>query len=66
MKGKELKDFVKSNHKDFGGSMTNAEIAKQCEVSNARVSQIKKYWSDCLTSPSCIVSVEAQEPAEAV
>lgn len=41
MKGQELKDFVKSNHKDFGGSMTNAEIAKQCEVSNARVSQIK-------------------------
>ena len=52
MKGQELKDFVKSNHKDFGGSMTNAEIAKQCEVSNARVSQIKKEISGVLQGVS--------------
>lgn len=45
MKGQELKDFVKSNHKDFGGSMSNQQIANHAMVSNARVSQIKKEIS---------------------
>ena len=41
MRKQELKDFVKANHTDFGGSMTNAQIAKQAGVTNARISQIK-------------------------
>lgn len=42
MKGQELKDFVKSNHKEFGGSMSNQQLANQAMCSNARISQIKK------------------------
>lgn len=41
MRKQELKDFVKQNHKDFGGTMNNQDIAKQAGVTNARISQIK-------------------------
>lgn len=54
MKGQELKDFVKSNHKDFGGSMSNQQIANHAMVSNARVSQIKKELTVVVASEDAV------------
>lgn len=59
MKGQELKDFVKANHTDFGGSMSNSEIAKQAEVSQPRISQIKKKLKEEISGVSQGVSLDA-------
>lgn len=41
-KTQEYVQFIKENHKDFGGSKSGAECAKEMELSQGRVSQLLK------------------------
>jgi len=63
MKGQELKDYIKQNHKDFGGSMTNQQIANHAMVSNARVSQIKSELKSAILDKVSEIGQEIQPEA---
>lgn len=59
MRKQELKDYVKANHKDFGGSMSNQQIANHAMVSNARVSQIKKELTAVVANEDAVAEQAA-------
>ena len=59
LKGKEAVEYVKTNLKEFGGVMSQTQIAKEIEKTAGRVSQIVKSLRQPPSSEASEFSGEA-------
>lgn len=62
-KTQEYVQFIKENHKDFGGQMNGAAVAKGLGISQGRISQLLKEIKVAPTSE--VATVEAAVAVEA-
>ena len=59
-------EYIKNNHKDFGGQMNGAAVAKYLGISQGRISQlIKEMRGQSKEMDSAKVNIEPLETAEA-
>ena len=64
-KTQEYVQFIKENHKSFGGSKSGAECAKEMELSQGRVSQLLKSIKGELQPVNQEAAASTAEPAVA-